>query len=41
MNCTQRHDPSIEWTRTGMALQTFISFRPLRALSTRAVYVKL
>ena len=33
-------NPSIERTRTGMALQALISFWALRALSARAAHVK-
>ena len=33
-------NPSIERTRTGMALQAFISFWALRALPARAAHVK-
>ena len=35
-----RPNPSIERTRTGMALQALISFRALRALPARAAHVK-
>ena len=33
-------NPSIERTRTGMALQAFISFWALRAMPARAAHVK-
>ena len=36
----QRPNPSIERTRTGMALQALISFWALRALPPRAAQLK-
>ena len=36
----QGSNPSIERTRTGMALQALISFWALRALPARAAHVK-